>query len=281
MGIDLNQYRARIGSFLGGRQKSTTKMDAATVEDVPNPCLVLFLIISILLLIGCVESNPGPGPSDGRETRSNKQWKSELENIQQSILSLKKENKVLHSRINSLESQLKKNNIVIYGINEVENESQESVQQIICDNFRDKLGLEINHEDIDLSNRIGKKKVPHENDSVSDDEGEGLPKVNNNTRPILCKFKTFNLKSEVVKTFRGLPKNATTKTLLNGLKINDDLTKHVRDMRRKLIPFMLEHRNRHKDDQAFKCFLKHDKLCMNGTLYSLNETGDGIVPARA
>ena len=67
--IELAQYRAIIGSFAPGRIRSSTQKLAVLTPPRLRPTLVCAAVISILLIIGGIEANPGPvhGASGGKD----------------------------------------------------------------------------------------------------------------------------------------------------------------------------------------------------------------------
>jgi hypothetical protein len=56
MGVKLELYRARIGSFLARKPK----VRASQEEEGEGACWFLGLILMVILVIGGVEPNPGP-----------------------------------------------------------------------------------------------------------------------------------------------------------------------------------------------------------------------------
>jgi hypothetical protein len=62
MGVSIEQWRATIGQWSGGRPgKSVTKENGnAKTSDHRGYMQIRFLVLISLLVIGCVELNPGP-----------------------------------------------------------------------------------------------------------------------------------------------------------------------------------------------------------------------------
>jgi len=62
MGVSIEQWRATIGQWLGGRPGKCGTLQECTAETSSQICykLIRFLVLVSLLVIGCVELNPGP-----------------------------------------------------------------------------------------------------------------------------------------------------------------------------------------------------------------------------
>jgi hypothetical protein len=62
MGDNIEQWRAKIGQWLGGRPGKcvTSQHCTAQTADRVGYRLIRFLVLVSLLVIGCVELNPGP-----------------------------------------------------------------------------------------------------------------------------------------------------------------------------------------------------------------------------
>jgi hypothetical protein len=62
MGVSVEQWRAAIGQWSGGRpgQCVTVQNHIAQTSDDNGYRLIRFLVLVSLLVIGCVELNPGP-----------------------------------------------------------------------------------------------------------------------------------------------------------------------------------------------------------------------------
>jgi hypothetical protein len=62
MGDSIEQWRATIGQWSGGRPGKCGKVQECTAETSSNIGYkaIRFLVLVSLLVIGCVELNPGP-----------------------------------------------------------------------------------------------------------------------------------------------------------------------------------------------------------------------------
>ena len=64
MGDSIEQWRATIGQWSGGRLRKwvTSQHHIAQTSDQVGYKYIRFLVLISLLVIGCVELNPGPDP---------------------------------------------------------------------------------------------------------------------------------------------------------------------------------------------------------------------------
>lgn len=62
MGVSIEQWRATIGQWSGGRPGKSVTIDNRNAEtsDHRGYMQIRFLVLVSLLVIGCVELNPGP-----------------------------------------------------------------------------------------------------------------------------------------------------------------------------------------------------------------------------
>lgn len=61
------------------------------------------------------------------------------------------------------------------------------------------------------------------------------------------------------------------------MRVSEDYSDGVRDIRRKLIPHMTAIREEHADDRSFRCYLHYDKLVAGKNVYTLNQETDELV----
>ena len=265
MGITIELYRARIGGFVPQSQKckGTVMLDICVRDQQSGNSLVIsILLIMTLLLIGGIEMNPGP-PKCSQQ----KDWKNEFSILRKEIEELRNQNNVLSKKVEYLESQNKRNNVIIYGMPE---NSEVDLVDVIKNEVHTKLNITLDDTDIESVKRLGKIK---ENDEESADETDNQgPKA----RPILCKFANSKTKTDVMSKIRQLVQNKKIKQVLGNTKFRDDFTDRVREIRKNLIPHMLQVREEHKREKDFKCFISYDKLNINGELYQLDFEGESL-----
>lgn len=157
---------------------------------------------------------------------------------------IKQENKQLKEkiedqdrRIEFLEREVRKKNLVITGVTDEEAEGEKEML--------DKVALVMNNievgmdEERDLEDciRLGRYKEA-------------------GTRPILIKLRKFSKKMEILKQAKNL-KNTK-------IGINEDYTKEVQEERKKLIPIMKEARAKGQ-----KAMIKYNKLIINNEVYDM------------
>lgn len=91
MGISLTQWRSRVGCYL--LSNSSSPKIKTNVFDSVNFSLarykLLLCVITILLIIGNVESNPGPPKVDSQLEQQNDNPPLSLESLANMILDLK------------------------------------------------------------------------------------------------------------------------------------------------------------------------------------------------
>lgn len=171
-----------------------------------------------------------------------------LDSVMLELRQVKGENRRLKERvdeqgekINSLEREVRKKNLIIKGIldkeDEKEGETRDKVSAVI-----QKIGVNFDtKEDLDEVRRIGKYNPQKK-------------------RPVLIK----------------LTKEATRVRILRNTKvlkgteiwIDEDYPKEVQEERRRLIPHMKEARER-----GYRAQLRYNKLIVNGVIYRANEVG--------
>ena len=98
-------------------------------------------------------------------------------------------------------------------------------------------------------------------------------------RPILCKFSSWKIRCMVLNSFRQKAREKRqNKQTPDIIKISEDFSPEVRNVRKRLIQIMIEKRDeartQGKDD--FKCFLKYNKLIINDKAFTLNDENELI-----
>lgn len=156
-----------------------------------------------------------------------------LENIQ-----LKEKVEKQDKRIEILEKEARKKNLVLKGVMDEEDEGQRELLEKITV-VMNNVGVEWEKErDLEDYTRLGKYR----------EDG---------TRPILVKLNKYNKKIEILKQAKNL-KNTE-------IWINEDYTKEVQEERRKLVPIMKEARRKGQ-----KATLRYNKLIINNELYEID-----------
>ncbi|KAK6182019.1 hypothetical protein SNE40_009788 [Patella caerulea] len=277
MFIDIAAWRIIIGFY--HRKTSTLKCKSPIIKS-SNLTLSVFVIFSMLLVLcGDVESNPGPSTRQGsisrnrdliyptgdqNQTQTNElttllhdirdeitqlrsevremNIKEEVTNIKQDIEQLKTENESIKQRLDESENRRKEHNLIFYGIKEKvsEIETPGKSEQLIRDvALSDLPGVsadsEINIERIFRLGRRNKERV----------------------RRILVVFNKLRDRDVILQSARKQFKDSQ-------IKVSEDFSKRVREIRKALIPHLIEAKEANK-----RAFLKNDKLVINRDVFSI------------
>lgn len=177
-------------------------------------------------------------------TEEAKIYKKELEETKARVHKLEQENaKILkeienaRERANIEETNRRKNNIIIYNVEEQPRMAQIELINTVIDFISINLGILLESRDIDFAFRLGKVV---------------------GKRPILIRFVSFWRKLEVMKASK----------ILKGTNyaISNDYPQEVRVIRKKLLPYLIRAR---KED--CKVFMKNDVLSIDGRDYTVSE----------
>ncbi|VVC95940.1 unnamed protein product [Leptidea sinapis] len=154
------------------------------------------------------------------------------------IEQLKSENKYLKDKICSLERGNRANNLIIYGLKEIEQSSSELVKNL-KEKISSDLDISLNLKDFNLARRIGNPNSK-----------------NKKERPVLVSFVNNWQKRDILKD----------KKKLKDIHISEDYPKEVLDKRRELHPKLLEERN-----NGNYAVLNYDKLIVNKNSSIIND----------
>lgn len=219
------------------------------------------LLITILLLIGGVEMNPGPqesgvsleavlkkldsmsediGAIKGSISSVNESVNSlklQLVSLNKKYEELKKENTVLVNKIEVLENHSRRQNLVFYNLEELENENWETTENRIREVITEELKIVINDYDIERAHRLGRKS--------------------NYNRPVIVRFANYKKKMEVLSS-RELKKSK--------IGVSEDYSAGIRQLRSKLKPYMLEARKK-----GYYAVLRFNKVKIEDRYYTLED----------
>ncbi|CAN8029883.1 unnamed protein product, partial [Ixodes persulcatus] len=225
----------------------------------------------ILLLSGDVELNPGPTVDEqlAQIIESQKENSKELKSIQgkldshisetdkrltsieeklesfsrtvervddceHAVNNLNHQVATLMSKIDDLENRSRRNNLIVYGVNERETETPNSLREFVLTGiFEEKLGVKVSS--LERIHRLG-KKTP------------------NKTRPVILRLFDFNEKMELL---RNAKKFKETK-----ISVSEDFSLKVQNIRKQLWATVKDKRK--PED---KVYLKYDKLIINQDVY--------------
>lgn len=161
-----------------------------------------------------------------------------MRNIDDKIKPILEENKYLKNEVQKLndkarylENKGKKNNLILHGIKEIENNRQE-LFNLIKDIMKG-LNVDINSYEINNYYRLGKKH----------DEGK--------VRPILISFTSFLKKLEILKNKMKMPKHAY---------ITEDFSKETIELRKNLQEQLKQEKQNGKD-----AFIRNNKIILRDT----------------
>ncbi|XP_031334052.1 uncharacterized protein PF11_0207-like [Photinus pyralis] len=170
----------------------------------------------------------------------------QIQEIRNENQQLKKENEELkttiahqNDKIGYLEREIKKNNLIIHGVKEMENENELQLKEATRIILREMGINEAVEAEISEIYRIGKPE-------------------NNKTRPVFIKIKNHGLKVQIIKHAKNLRGTE--------IYISEDYPKHIIETRRTLIPYMKKTR-----ETGHHSYIKYDKLMVNGEEYKLEE----------
>jgi hypothetical protein len=242
MGVDTPVWRARCGLFRCVKKCNVKKNCDASESESVKFNFEYGVIIAILLIVACVELNPGPVTQQDMETmrkqlqgeistirhqvaQQDRQNKKVIEEMKTKIQILTSENTKLKIKVNVLDRQLRKNNVMVFGVPEdSNNESCQETMQYICQN----LNVTLEEDHIQDAFRVGRNK---------------------GRRPILCKLNSFNKKREILQQSKRC----------TNIKILNDLSKQDREDLKILKPYA---ENARKNGQ--RAIIRGDKLIIEG-----------------
>lgn len=146
-----------------------------------------------------------------------------------------------NKRIEYLEREIRRNNIVIKGVEEVENENRNSLELKFSDIIKD-LSVNLNpRSDIEKIHRIGKIQFS-----------------NSSRRPILVKLSSGMKKTEIMEN--------TKKLKGRDIWIEEDYTKQIVDERKELVPLVKQARQ-----MGVSAYIRYNKIIINGRAYGAND----------
>lgn len=171
-----------------------------------------------------------------------------LDESMEKMEKLTKENKELRTlaknqeeRICTLEREINGNKIVIYGIKEEKEETEDNLKKKTSQIIQ-LLGVEVSgHKDIQEIRRLGEQ-------------------AQTSSRPVQLEFKTKKIRNEVLKEKKKL------KVINKDIWIEETYSKNVLMERKELLKYMKEERS--KGNTAY---IRYNKISIQGNLYTLEE----------
>lgn len=147
--------------------------------------------------------------------------------------------KAVNTRLDDIEGQARRNNMIVYGLAEEGQESWEDTEVKVRAFFKEDMGVQ-EVLSIERCHRLGPKRRGH------------------TSRPIILKFSFFKDKTRVMKKASTLKGKA--------ISVSDDFTRAVRARRKLLVPHLKYFRNKNK-----KASISLDKLNVEGVTFVVNE----------
>lgn len=168
-------------------------------------------------------------------------FNKQLSEIASEVKTVKTENALLETRLRTAERQLKRNNLIVYGIVEEDGETQADILKSFTTLLGEKLQINLSNKDFSNCFRLGKK--------------------GNRSRPILI---------EVLSNFsKQLIIRQRAKLRGTNIFINEDLIPEDRNERKVLVKALKEAR-----DQNLNASLKGSKLLVDGVCYTYSDIAD-------
>lgn len=160
-----------------------------------------------------------------------KALKERVNNIESDNKQLTSVTKKLEEQIDRLENQARRNNIIIYGMQEKDTENWNETEEIVIKFVKEKLQIGLEEFQIERAHRLGYAK--------------------NKKRPIIAKLYNFKIKEEIIKNGKLLKGT--------GFAVSEDFSRKVKDERSKLKPLL----NTAKE-QGRKAVLRYNKISIDG-----------------
>lgn len=167
-----------------------------------------------------------------------------IDKLGEKVVALEETNKLLKERVYITEKKLKRNNIIIFGLQENENVP---LLDIIKNFFEEKLNVQLLNADIDDVYRIGRKLA------------------NSSQRPIVVRLAS-NLKKRGIFNNIRLLKDT-------GISVADDLTEREREERK-----LLNQHCRIAKSKGYSAKQRGNKLIINGKWYTYEDLRDCTLP---
>ena len=320
MGVCLETWRASIGCFV--QPKTRTKYRPPVLMTTASHFRAVswaILIAGALIMAGDVELNPGPPGPPGPTPSSSKQGQSRprggmetrqtklsfrdgaedtniiqrLVSLEEKVLTLERENNWLKNKLDAMENQSRRNNLLIYGLPEEGKESWEQSEEKVMTFIKDELKIDCEIS-VERAHRLGKKKKSPDNTEQEDHESQvmtekddkntnekteesesgseatgGLPRskvevTQPRPRPVIVKFTTWKDREKVWSAGR---ENLRDK---KEIGVGEDYSDRVRAIRKQLIPHLIKFRKQ-LINTTEKVFLRYDKLIVGNDIYTYDE----------
>lgn len=174
-------------------------------------------------------------------------YKKNHDELQKRVMALEHESQKLSSVIEKQDEQARRQNVMFFGVKEDDRETWDITEEKIRDLLENTVQIpnakSKNELQIERAQRVGQRD-------------------RNRTRPVLVRFSQERQRSTVLEQARQKLKDT-------DIRVGEDLSKRVRDIRRKLYPKMMEARSDGKH-----AVIRYDKLYIDDVIYTLGSDNE-------
>ena len=260
--ITTEQWRASIGCYTHGTTKNKWSPSTIVVPGTIVSLSIRVVLFSLLVMSGNVERNPGPTftaakdellTSVAEKVKLLEDYIAKLESTLQNTIEqntlLSKACLHLEQKCESLESQSRRENVIIHNlpVKEGGGESWQETEQKARKHFQD-MGVEGDIQ-IERAHRLNTRKP----DS-----------------PVIVKLSCYKTKEKIMEKSKQLKRERRQKNIQtdeNEPFVNEDYTARVRKARALLRPGLMDAIRDNK-----RAFLSYDKLVIEGKPYWFDDT---------
>ena len=308
MGISLDQWRAVVGCFTQPTRRLGFNPSAILVSRRAVMLCVKVCIMAMLLCCGDIEPNPGPNPArprgrgrggatvntaTSRVTRQTtlsqsgdvvdtvkevRELRELVDNLQVEVNDLRSENSQLRKKVDRLEDNTRRENLIFNGMKESDDrENWSDCEDKVKDFVQQTLGIEDDVE-IDHAQRLGRKRPQPPPPEGATEQADSQPERRQQCRPIMVKFKSRKARQKVLDSVRQKGKDKDEALAQSGVRVAEDYSREVRDARRKMFPHM---RQMKEDNPEKQVFMRYDKLICGEQTFTFDFENDELTEVSA
>lgn len=302
MGITVEQWRQRIGRYSQPAFKEKVKIATIKLHNgvFAGGLRLAVAICLLLILAGDVEENPGPArgkrgvvDTTFRPERTTRQTTlfgatgglepnephtlTQIESLHKEVMDLKElvekfvetverleqENAELQERYDRMENQSRRDNLVFYGIPESDRETWEESEKKIREHAAEYFGVERAKSDeelpIERAHRVGKRS-------------------HGRARPVVVRFTRWKDKEEILHKARQKTREwrerSSEDEVNNRIRVSEDFSARVREIRRKLVNYMQTLRQTQPNTRMS---LRFDKLFVDGKMLTYDTESESVI----
>lgn len=161
----------------------------------------------------------------------------QIENLKQENSSLKQTVTKLETKLDYLENQSRRNNIILFGLKESDNEDWNETEEKVIEVAQQYFQLNLNTNDIERAHRIG---------------------YNKRNRPIVVKFLNYKTKNFLIRN--------GVKLKGSNISISEDFSEKIKQERNELKPYLKAAR-----ELGARAHLNYNKLLIDGKSYQYGD----------